>query len=145
GQTNLRVKVPNFLYRSLAHAASIKTGVCGKSVSATPALCAADAAAILRVHRGPVRPARRELEVALVEQHRDGIQVGGKGMAAKPRGFKGDGATSGERVEHRRKFSPTVPKHFRTGLGKDGWLLVQFLSHQPAQNTEKSLALLVLL
>src|SRR5262250_1106587 len=74
-QAHLWVQIPDFLPRPVADGAAVVAHVGGESRHPRPRILATDPVAVLRIHGHPPRPARRELEIAFVEEHRHGIEV----------------------------------------------------------------------
>ena len=56
-------------------------------------------------HGRPAGELRRDLDQRLVDEHRDGVEVGGVGLQPEALGLERDGAAAGERVEDRGRLA----------------------------------------
>ena len=115
-----------------------------ESVRAPPGVCTADLLAGFRVDRRTVCPPRRQLQVALVEQHRHGVEVARVGLEPESARFQRNGTAARERVENGRQPVVAVLQHFGVGGGVDIRVFVQPFLHHAADDVEQPIAFLIL-
>jgi hypothetical protein len=92
-----------------------------------------------------VGEARWYLDEGLVDEHGHGIEVGGVRFQAEALGFQGDGAASGEGVEHRRRVAAGGLHDLLPGLLQHLLVVGVLPLHQLLDQLEEALALGVLL
>src|SRR5262245_26520680 len=70
----------------IADASTVMPDIGGQAMESAPALRSADLPSVIRIHRRAIDPFRSDFEIALVQDNRNGIQVGsvrGKSQSAR--------------------------------------------------------------
>ena len=134
---HFRIEVPDLLDSPLADNATVIANVLRKPLRARAASLPEHALPSLRVHGRMVNPPRDEFEVAFIQEHGHGVQVGGMGLESEPRRFERDGTPARERVKDWGEFPIAMFKHLLVRLSIDLRMLVEFLLHHPTDEYRK--------
>ena len=122
-QLRLWIEMPDAPSRQITDELAVVTHVSRESTGSAPCFGATDTASVLGICWRMTKPARRELEIALVEQDRDGVKIAGMGLETQPVRFERDRTTTREGIKERGEFA-AVLKHLCPRFGVDARIVV---------------------